>query len=102
MGLDVGRVNRGCAVHARRSRQGIENLGPKTLATPAVEAIVDRCVGDIDLRTIPPARTGLQHVHDPSDHPPVIDAMRAFATAGKKRLNPQQSGSEVPANMQFS
>lgn len=63
----------------------------KGLAPPAsvqVEAVVDGRVWALLGRTVAPARTGPQHVHNPADHPPVVDAMRALAAAWQQSLDP--------------
>ena len=67
MGLDVAGVHRDRSVHAGRSGQGVKDARPNPLPAPAVEAVIDRCVGAIDFRAIAPARTGFQHVHDATD-----------------------------------
>ena len=88
MGLDVGRIDRARSVHAGRSRQGVEYAGPYPLPAPAIEAIVDRRVGPVDLRAIAPARPTAQHMDDAADHPTIIDAMGSLTASGQQRLDP--------------
>jgi hypothetical protein len=48
----------------------------KTLAAPAVEAIVDRRVRAIDRRAVPPGRARAQHMDNAADDPAIIDTVR--------------------------
>src|SRR5215468_2030583 len=77
---DMGAVDRRRAVDAAVARQRLEYLLPQPLPAPAVEPVVDRRVGPIDRRTIAPAPARAQHVHNPTYHAPVINAMRPTPT----------------------
>jgi|SRR6516164_4153012 len=52
--------------------QGFEDRPPTSAFGPAIEAIVDGCVGTILGRAIAPARTALEHVDYATDNPPVV------------------------------
>src|SRR5580692_6453387 len=88
MDLDMRGVDRHGSDHAGRPGQCVKNIGPDALAAPTIEAVVDRRVGTIIGRTIPPTRTRAQHVHDTTDDPAVVDAMRPAPAARHQRLNP--------------
>src|ERR1700691_2095822 len=75
--------------HAGRAGQRVKDVGPNALAAPTIEAVVNRRVGAVVGRAIPPPRTRTQHVHDPTDDPAIIDAMRAAPAAWHQRLNPR-------------
>jgi hypothetical protein len=42
------------------------NISNQTLPPPTVEAIIDRRVGAVFRRAVPPPGTRTQHVHDPT------------------------------------
>src|SRR5271155_4981446 len=71
--LDVRTIDRHGPDHAGRAGQRVKDVSPDALAAPAIEAIVDRRVGTIIGRTIPPPCTRAQHMHDPADDPVIID-----------------------------
>jgi hypothetical protein len=52
MNLYVGAINHGQAVDRALSGQGLEDFQPQTLATPSIEAIVDRGVGPLARRAV--------------------------------------------------
>ena len=54
MDLDVGAVDRHGPDHAGRAGQRVKDVGPDALAAPAIEAVVDRRIGAIVGRAIPP------------------------------------------------
>ena len=88
MRLNIGGVDGHRTVHARRTRQRVEDIRPDSLPAPAVEAIVDRRIGTIDFRTIAPARSRVKHMHDAAYHTPVVDTMRSAPTPRQQRLDP--------------
>src|SRR5271154_1318897 len=88
MDLDVRAVDRHGPDHAGRARQRIKDIGPDALSAPTIEAVVDRRVGAISQRAIPPAPARTQHVHDPADDPAIIDPMRAAPATRHQRFNP--------------
>lgn len=90
--LDVGGVDRhhpASSMDAGVAGQRLEQPMPDALPRPAVEAVVDGRVGAVDLRAVAPPRSRAQHVRDPRDHPPIIDAMRPFPPPRQKRLDPR-------------
>jgi len=66
--------------------QSLEYLEPEALSAPAVEAVVNRRVGTVFRRTIPPASSRPQHVYDPADHPAIVHPMCATPSARQQRL----------------
>jgi hypothetical protein len=55
----------------------LEHLKPDPLPAPSIEPVVDRRVGAVGSWTVAltPART--KHVHDPANHPTVVNPMRS-------------------------
>ena len=72
----------GCHLHQSR-----EQLLPHASARPAMEAVIDCRRRAVDRRTILPTAARFEHMNDAADHPAVIDATRARAVAGQKRIN---------------
>src|ERR1700722_4287499 len=56
----------------------------------AHEAIVERLARTVDTRRVDPAATGLQHMHDAADHPPIIDSRLATCIGRKMQLKPRE------------
>jgi len=87
MDFDVRAVDRHRPDHAGRACQRVKDIGPDALPAPAIEAVIDRGVGAVVRRAIPPPRAGAQHVHDPADDPAIIDAMRATPATRHQPFN---------------
>jgi hypothetical protein len=68
----------------------VEYVYPYALRCPADEAIVESFARTIDLRRIDPAPTGLQHLDDATDDPPIIDPWLAARIVRQKRLKPSE------------
>ena len=90
MDLDVGAVDRHGPDHAGRTSQRVKvkDVGPDALAAPTIEAVVNRRVGAIVGRAIPPTCARAQHMHDPADDPAIIDPMRAAPAPRHQAFNP--------------
>lgn len=58
-------------------RDAFENLLPNAAVAPAGEAVVDSLVRTIFRRTILPATTHFQNVHDPAQDAPIVLALGA-------------------------
>jgi len=56
--------------------QSAKQLLPKAARRPSMEAVVDRRRRAVARGAILPATTSPQHMHDPADHPPIIDPAR--------------------------
>src|SRR5262249_18631332 len=68
----------------------MEDLEPYSLGRPAHEAIVKRLARAVQERRISPAATGLQHMHNPTDHPAIIDARLAASVGRQMRHKPRE------------
>src|SRR6476469_3120328 len=68
----------------------VEYVYPYALRCPADEAIVECFARTIDLRRIDPPPTGLQHLDDATDDPPIIDPWLAARIVRQKRLKPSE------------
>ena len=79
-----------------RGRGALEPGGPLTEAAKLLEQVVARdpnyapawgllgqayAYRTVGIGTIAPARSRVQHVHDPADHTPIIDPMRSAPPA---------------------
>src|SRR5262245_9027397 len=84
--FDVGTIDGRWSYDPGLAGQSLEYLEPETLSAPAVEAVVNRRVGAVFRRTIPPARARPQHVYDPADHPPVVHPMRTTPSTRQQRF----------------
>jgi hypothetical protein len=87
VGLDMGSVDRRGPVDPARSGQRLEDREPHALKAPAVVAVIDRGVGAIGRRTVPPARACPQHVDDAADHSPVVDPSRPATATRQQRFD---------------
>ena len=80
--------------HLRRGTPGggqrMEDLKPYSFGRPAHEAIVKRLAWAVEERRIRPAATGLQHMHNAADHPPIIDARLAPSIGRQMRHEPRE------------
>ena len=88
MCFDVRRVDHLCVYRAAVPSKLPEQVFPDATPRPAYEAIIDRRRWTISFRTIAPAAAAPEHVHDPADHAPVIDAFDATHILWQMRLNP--------------
>ena len=68
----------------------MKDVHPHALRRPAHIAIVQCLARTVDLRRIDPAPTGLQHVDDAADDPPIIDPRLAARIVRQKRLEPSE------------
>src|SRR3546814_14325127 len=67
--------------------QRLENPQPDPCLGPSVVAVVDRRVGAIPLRQIPPRRPGPQDIDAPIHDTSVLNPRHAAQTVRKPRLN---------------
>lgn len=87
MSFDRGGVQRQRNGVFAELRQGFKDRTPSIFLGPAIEAIVDRRIGAILLRTIAPTPTRLQHMDDAADDAPVVVAHRARQSTRQMRLD---------------
>ena len=81
MGLDRGTVDQNMRGWPASLRQRSEQVRPHALVRPSYEAIVKP--RPVVRRRINPATAGLQDVHDPADHAPIINASFASRIGGQ-------------------
>jgi len=87
--LDARAVDEQSVGGVRLARQRAENPLPYAALRPAHEAIVEGLLRPVDLaRTIRPAAAAFERVHDPAQHPAVIDARLAPRVRRQQRLDP--------------
>lgn len=72
MSLDRGGIERQRDGIFAKFCQSLEHHTPAIALGPAIKAIVDRRVGTVFRRAIPPSRSRLQHVDDAADDAPII------------------------------
>src|SRR5487761_2012773 len=84
----MGTVDGHAGDNAGRARQSLEYLEPEPLPAPAIEAIVDRRIGAVFRRAVPPAGARAQHVDDPADHTSVVHPMRAATSMRQQGFKP--------------
>jgi hypothetical protein len=65
MGFDMAAIQRNLFWWLGRRRDCLEYLPPKSMLTPAGEAIADRLGGSVFFRAVDPATADFEHVHDP-------------------------------------
>ena len=88
MCLDRGGVDgQGHAILAAAGKRFEDRLPMPTLG-PAIEPIVDRCVGTIVGRTIAPTCAALKHVNDTADDAAIVIAGRTGLVRRQMRLYP--------------
>jgi hypothetical protein len=87
MCLDRGGVDRQSHAVLAAIGQGFENRSPTSAFGPAIEAIVDGCVGTIFARAIAPAAAALEHMDDAADNPSIIISFRTGQVRRKMRRN---------------
>ena len=90
MSLDRRRVDQHLSWWPAGRCQGMKDVDPDAFGRPAHEAIVERLAGTVEGRSVDPATTGLQHVHDSADDPAIIHPRFATCIAGKMRLKPRE------------
>src|SRR5215470_10112520 len=87
MCLDRGGVDRqGYAVLAAIG-QGFEDRSPTSAFGPAIEAIVNGCVGTVLRWAIAPAGAALQHMDDAADNPPIVISFGTGQVRRQMRCN---------------
>lgn len=67
--------------------QGFEDRPPASAFGPAIEAIVDGCVGTILGRAIAPAGAALEDMDDATDDPPIVISFGSGQVARQMRCN---------------
>jgi hypothetical protein len=72
MRLDRGGVDRQRHTMLAAVGQGFEDRPPASAFGPAIEAIVDGCIGAIVGRATSPASAALEHMNDAADDPPIV------------------------------
>ncbi len=70
--------------------ESMENTRPHALRRPPNETVVERLARAVDRRRVGPPASRLQDMHDPADHPPVIDPRLAPRIGRKKRRKPRE------------
>jgi len=90
MSLDRCRVDQHLGRWPTGRCQGVKDVDPDALGRPAHKAIVERLARAIDARRVDPAATGLQHMHDATDHPAIVHPRLATCVGGKMRLKPRE------------
>ena len=98
LGLDVAAIDLTRFRDPAFLRQRRQDARSDAPAAPAVPAIVDRRRRAVFGRTIRPAASALQHVHDGRDHPPVIDPPRSGLVLRQVRLDRSPCFSGDPPN----
>ena len=87
--LHVGAVDQDLGGRPTSRRQGLEHLAPYAFGAPTDMTIVEGLGRAVALGRILPAAARLQHVHDPADHPSIIDPRHASRLVGQPRLQPR-------------
>lgn len=88
VGLYGGGVDQHLGRRAASLRERLEQFDPDLLGRPAHEAVVERLLRPIDVpRRVGPAATGLQHMDNATDHPPVVYALLAPRVLRQKRCD---------------
>jgi hypothetical protein len=90
MSLDRRRVDQHLRRWSAGRCQGMKDVGPNAFGRPAYEAIVERLARTVDGRSVDPATTRLQHMHDPADDPAVVYPRLAARIRRKMRLKPRE------------
>lgn len=67
--------------------QGAKQLLPKATRRPSMKAIVDCRRRTVARGAILPATAALQHMHDPADHPPIINPARPRTVLRQQWIN---------------
>lgn len=73
---------------ARPRRQAPRTPHAIRLSPTSACPIIQRLMGPVDHRSVLPATPQLQHMHDPADHPPIIDTRHAARLVWQQRLKP--------------
>ena len=67
--------------------QGAKQLLPEASRGPSMKAIIDCRRRTVARGAILPAATALQHMHDPADHPPIINPARTRTVLRKQWID---------------
>src|SRR5919106_759955 len=89
MSLDRGGVQRQDDGVSAWLSQGLEDGAPSAFLGPAIEAIVDRRVGAVLMRTIAPAGSRLQHMDDVADDASIVVPLWTWQAVRKMCLDPR-------------
>ena len=87
MRLDRGGVDRQGHAMLAAIGQGFEDLRPTPAFGPAIEAIVDGCVGTVLGWAIAPAGAALEHVDDAADDPTIVISFGSGQVRRQMRCN---------------
>lgn len=68
--------------------QRAENPFPDTALGSTDEAVVERLLRPVDIRTVGPASATAQRMDDPAQHPAIIDTLLAVHIGRQQRCNP--------------
>jgi hypothetical protein len=71
---------------ARLRKQETRSQAPATAFGPAIEAIVDGCIGTILGRAIAPAGAALEDMDDATDDPPTVISFGSGQAARQMRM----------------
>jgi hypothetical protein len=77
MGLHRAGVDQNLGRRAGGLGERLEQLDPHAFRRPPDKAIVERLLRPIIRRRVDPTTARFQHMNNPADHPPVVDARLA-------------------------
>lgn len=87
MRFDGRTVDENLCGRAACHSQSTEDIDPHPFSGPSNETVIERLTRPVDGRSIDPAGTGFQHVHNAADHPPIVNPRLATRVGRKKRPN---------------
>ena len=85
MCLDCQRIDQNFGRWPAGRGESMENIRPNALRRPSNETVIERLVRATDLRRVNPPASLLQNMHDPADHPPIINFWLAARIRRQKR-----------------
>ena len=83
MRFDGGAIDQNLRGRSARLRERVEHVRPHAFFCPSDEAVVERLPRSVLGRRIDPTAARLQHLHDATDHTPIINA-RFAARVGRQ------------------
>ena len=84
--FDRGGIDRQSYAFLAAASERLKDRLPMSALSPAIETIIDRCVGTIVGRAIAPACAALKHVNDTADNASIVFARRACLVRWQMRL----------------
>jgi hypothetical protein len=85
--LDIGGVDGDRRINPSRFDQRLENPLPDAPSRPAIEAIVYRGARPIVRRAVSPSAAALERMHDPTDHPSIVNTTGARLVLWQVRID---------------